>query len=62
MGLMPERDRKSQGRFVSPSGVDLTLIRKYMAMSPTERVRAWYSAARLGLELRKHAPRSPDHS
>ncbi|MBI2457613.1 MAG: hypothetical protein HYV46_15920 [candidate division NC10 bacterium] len=47
---------------VSASGVDLTLIRRYLAMSPTERLRAWYSAARLALELRKHAPRSPDQS
>lgn len=46
----------------SRSGVDLTLIRKYLAMTPTERLRAWYSAARLALELRKHAPRPPDHS
>jgi hypothetical protein len=56
------RVSKSERDAVSPSGVDLTLIRKYLAMSPTERVRAWYSAARLALELRKHAPRPPEHS
>jgi hypothetical protein len=52
---------KSERDAVSLSGVDLTLIRKYLAMSPTERLRAWYGAARLALELRKHAPRPPEH-
>jgi len=56
------RVSKSEWDSVSPSGVDLTLIRKYLAMSPTERLRAWYSAARLALELKKHAPRSSEHS
>ncbi len=59
---MTKRGKKSQQESVSGSGVDLTLIRKYLAMSPTERLRAWHSAARLALELRKHAPRPPDHS
>lgn len=52
----------SQEHSVSTAGVDLTLIRKYLTMSPTERLQAWYSAARLALELQKHAPRPPDHS
>jgi hypothetical protein len=43
---------------VCPSGVDRTLIRKYLKMTPTERILAHHSAARLALELRKHAPRS----
>jgi hypothetical protein len=43
------------------SGVDLALIHKYLAMTPTERLRAWYGAARLALELKKHAPRPSDH-
>ena len=47
---------------VSASRVDLTLIRKYLAMTPTQRLRAWYSAARLALELKKHARRPPGHS
>lgn len=59
---MPERERKSEDQSVSTPGVDLTLIRKYLAMIPTERLRAWHSTARLALELRKHAPRPPDHS
>jgi len=41
---------------VSPSGVDRTLIKKYLKMTPTERILAHHSAARLALELRKHAP------
>jgi len=56
-----KREAKSAEKSVSASGVDLTLIRKYLAMSPTERVRTWYSAARLALELKKHAPRPPEH-
>jgi hypothetical protein len=59
---MAKQDRKHVEKTVSDSGVDLTLIRKYLAMTPTERLRAWYSAARLALELRKHAPRPPEHS
>jgi len=59
---MAKQERKQEEETVSASGVDLTLIRRYLVMSPTERLRAWYSAARLGLELRKHAPRSPEHS
>lgn len=59
---MAEQQVKPGERIVSTSGVDLTLIRKYLAMTPTERLRAWYSAARLALELRTHAPRPPEHS
>lgn len=59
---MPEWARKEEGEeTVSDSGVDLTLIRQYLAMSPTERLRAWYSAARLAQELQKHAPGPPGH-
>ena len=47
---------------VNGSGVDLTLIRKYLAMTPTERLRAWKNATRLALELKKHAPRSSEHA
>ncbi|HWT78333.1 MAG TPA: hypothetical protein VN203_00950 [Candidatus Acidoferrum sp.] len=47
---------------LSGSGVDLSLVRKYLAMTPTERLRAWHSAARLALELKKHAPRPSEHS
>jgi hypothetical protein len=61
-GQNTERNRKLAEKSVGGSGVDLTLIRKNLAMTPTERLRAWYSAARLALELQKHAPRSPDHS
>ncbi len=61
-GIAPEGKGQAQEQSVSDSGVDLTLIRKYLAMTPTERLRAWYSAARLALELQKHAPRSPDPS
>ncbi len=39
------------------SGVDFTLIRKYLAMAPSERLREWYNKRRLAQELRKHAPR-----
>jgi len=58
---MAGQEAKPAEKSVSASGVDLTLIRKYLAMTPTERLRAWSSAARLALELRKHAPRPPDH-
>jgi hypothetical protein len=50
-----ETERKDP---VNSSGVDRTLIRKYLKMTPTERILAHHSAARLALELRKHAPRS----
>lgn len=43
---------------ISPSGIDRTLIKKYLKMTPTERILAHHNAARLALELRKHAPRS----
>lgn len=59
---MGGQQAKPVEKSVSASGVDVTLIRKYLAMTPTERLRAWYSAARLALELQKHAPRSPGHS
>lgn len=59
---MAKQEGKPEEKSVSASGVDLTLIRRYLAMSPTERVRAWYSAARLAQELKRHAPRPPDHS
>jgi len=63
---MNERAMKRRGESdeesMSDSGVDVTLIRKYLAMTPTERLRAWYSAARLAQELQKHAPRPPEHS
>ncbi len=52
--MKEETERKDA---VSPSGVDRTLIRKYLKMTPTERILAHHSAARLALELRKHAPR-----
>jgi hypothetical protein len=56
------KQSKSGEQLVSRSGVGLTLVRKYLAMTPTERLRAWYSASRLAQELQKHAPRPPDHS
>lgn len=59
---MVKQERKPGEESVSGSGVELTLIRRYLAMIPTERLRAWYGAARLALELRKHAPRPPDCS
>ena len=59
---MAKQDTRSAEKSVSDSGVDLTLIRKYLAMTPTERLRAWENAARLALELKKHAPRSSEHS
>jgi hypothetical protein len=58
---MAKQEAKPAGKSVSDSGVDLTLIRKYLAMTPTERLRAWESATRLALELKKHAPRSSEH-
>ena len=59
---MEKHPMNAQSKSVSPLGVDLTLIRKYLAMMPTERLRAWHSAVRLALELKKHAPRPSDHS
>ena len=53
--MKEEMERKDS---VSPSGVDRTLIEKYLKMTPTERLLAHHSAARLALELKKHAPRS----
>jgi hypothetical protein len=60
-GTMAKQEAKPAGKSVSDSGVDLTLIRKYLAMTPTERLRAWENATRLALELKKHAPRSSEH-
>lgn len=57
---MDEGERKSEGMAVTGSGVALTLIRRYLAMTPTERLRAWHSATRLALELQRHAPGLPD--
>ena len=57
-----QRVRNSGEKSVSNPGVDLTLNRRYLAMSPTERLRAWRSASRLALEFCKHAPQSQDTS
>jgi hypothetical protein len=59
---MPNQEAKPADKSVSDPGVDLTLIRKYLAMTPTERLQAWESATRLALELKKHTPRPPKHA
>jgi hypothetical protein len=38
---------------ISNSGVDLSLIKKYLSLTPTERILANQSAASLALELKK---------
>lgn len=55
---MAKQEVKPAERSISESGVDLTLIRRYLAMTPTEPLRAWYNAARLALilELRNTLP------
>ena len=59
--VAPEEEGHTQEQSASPSGVDLSLIRKYLDMTPTERLLAWYGAARLALELQKHAPGASDN-
>lgn len=39
------------------SDVDISLIKKYLRLSPTERILANHSAAQLALELKKYAPK-----
>lgn len=58
--MRKENEKTESKDSASPSGVDRTLIRKYLKMTPTERILAHHSAARLALELKKHAPRSAE--
>jgi hypothetical protein len=61
-GMVAKQEAKPAGKSVSDSGVDLTLIRMYLGMTPTEPLRAWENATRLALELKKHGIRPPKHT